>query len=77
MILNTYGPRYPRVCFRSTVKPVYNDHLRARDPKYVVVVDKWSLFGGIFILYRLKLGLRNGGRCRQVVTIRRWSLAQV
>ncbi len=29
--------------FSSTVKPVYNDH--PWDPKYEVVLEKWSLFG--------------------------------
>ncbi len=58
-----------------TVKPVYNDH--PRDPKFVAVVDRWSLFRGRFMLWSLKLGLQNGGRCRQVVAIRRWSLTQV
>ena len=28
----------------NTVKPVYNDH--PRDPTFVVVVDRWSLFTG-------------------------------
>ncbi len=27
---------------KSTVKPLYNDH--PRDPKFVTVVDRWSLF---------------------------------
>ncbi len=52
-----------------TVPFVSNDH--SRDPKFVVVVDSWSLFRGRFILYRPKLGLKNGGRCRQVVATRR------
>jgi hypothetical protein len=30
-----------------------------------------------FMLWGLRLGLQNGGRCRQVVAIRRWSLTQV
>jgi hypothetical protein len=30
--------------FESTVKPVYNDH--SWDPQKVVVVQRWSLFGG-------------------------------
>jgi hypothetical protein len=59
----------------STIKPVYNNHLL--DPKFVAVVDRWSLVRGRFTLSRLQLGLQNGGRCRQVVAIRRWSLAQV
>jgi hypothetical protein len=32
----------------KTVQPMYNDH--PRDPKYVAVVDRWSLFRGIFML---------------------------
>jgi hypothetical protein len=65
-----------RAIFTSnTVKPVYNDH--PRDPKFVVVVDRWSLFRGRFMLWSLKLGIQNGGRCRQVVAIQRWSLTQV
>jgi len=60
---------------RDKVKPVYNDH--PRDPKFVTVVDRWSLFRGNFMLWNLKLGLKNGGRYRQVVVARRWSLAQV
>jgi hypothetical protein len=38
-----------------------------RDPKFVAVVEWWSLFTGKYMLYRLKLGLQNGGRFRQVV----------
>jgi hypothetical protein len=53
---------------KSTVKPVYNDH--PRDPKFVVVVDRWLLFRGRFMSYRPKLGLQNSGRCKQVVAIR-------
>ncbi len=30
------------------VKPVYNDH--PRDPNFVAVVDRWSLFRGRFML---------------------------
>ncbi len=30
--------------FACTVKLVYNDH--PRDPKFVAVVDRWSLFRG-------------------------------
>ncbi len=33
---------------KSTVKLVYNDHPRA--PEFVVVVDRWSLFQGNFML---------------------------
>jgi len=54
---------------------VYNDH--PRNPKFVAVVGRWSLFRGNFILWNLKLGLKNGGRYRQVVVVRRWSFAQV
>jgi hypothetical protein len=39
-----------------TVNSVYSDHIR--DPKLVVVVDRWSLFGGRFMFYRLELRLR-------------------
>jgi hypothetical protein len=38
-----------------------------RDLKFVAVVEGWSLFTGRFMLYRLKLGLQNGGRFGQVV----------
>ncbi len=34
--------------FDTTVKPVYNDH--PRDPKFMAVGDRWSLFRGSFIL---------------------------
>ncbi len=59
----------------NTVKLVYNDH--PRDPELVAVVVRWPLFRGNFMLQYLKMGLQNGGRYRQVVVIRRWSLAQV
>jgi len=36
----------------TTVKPVYNDH--PRYPKFVAVVDKWSLFRVSFTLLKLK-----------------------
>ncbi len=39
---------------------VYNDH--PRDLKFVVVVDRWSLFIDNSMLLRLKLGHQNGGR---------------
>jgi hypothetical protein len=42
----------------------------------MVIVDRWSLFRGGFVLFK-KMGLQVGGRCRQVVAVRRWSLAQV
>jgi hypothetical protein len=58
----------------ETVIPVYNDH--PRDPKFVAVVDRWLLFRGSFMLYKMKTGPQNGGRYRQVVVIRRWSLTQ-
>ncbi len=38
----------------NTVKPKYNGH--NRDPKIVVVVDRWSLFKGSFCT--LKVGNR-------------------
>jgi len=52
-----------------TVKPVYNDH--PRDQKFLAVVDRWSLFRASRILWKLKLGPQNIGRCKQVVVIRR------
>jgi len=58
-----------------TVKLVYNDH--PWDPKFVAVVDWWSLFRGSFMLWKLKLRSQNCGRCRQAVVIWRWSLTQV
>ncbi len=51
-----------------TVKLVYNDH--SRDLKYVVVVDRWSLFRGSFMLLRLwdsKMSLWAGGSFSKVV----------
>jgi hypothetical protein len=50
-----------------TVKPVYNDH--SRDPKFVAVVERWSLFRDWLISWRPKLEFQNGGCCRQVVVI--------
>ncbi len=49
----------------DTVKPEYNDHLR--DPKFVTVVDRWSLFIGSLRLLKWNMGRHNSGRCRQVV----------
>ncbi len=46
---------------RGTVKLVYNNHPR------IPVVNRWSLFMGKFMLWRLKTGLQNGGCCRLVV----------
>ncbi len=46
-------------------------------PKFVVFVDRWSLFWGRFMFLKLKFGLQNGGHCRHTVIILRWSLAQV
>ncbi len=54
---------------------MYSDH--HRDPKFVTVVDRWSLLRCRFMSVRPKLGLQNGDRCRQVVVIRRLLLAQV
>ncbi len=45
-------------------------------PNFFAVVDRWPLFRGRFMLWSLKLKLQNGGRCWQVVAIRRWSLTQ-
>ena len=58
-----------------TVKAVYNDH--PRDPKFVTVIDRWLLFRGGFMLWKLKMGTKNRGHYRQAVIIRKWSLAQV
>ncbi len=38
-------------------------------------LNLWPLFS--FMLLKLELGPKNGGRCRQVIVIRRWSSAQV
>jgi hypothetical protein len=43
----------------------FNDH--PRDPKFVVVVDRLALFRGSFMLWKLKMGPKYGGHCRQVV----------
>ncbi len=62
------------VCPIFTVKPVHNDH--PCFPKKVAIVDRWSLLGGHLDIKGL-IRLQNSGRCRQVVAIWRWSLAQV
>ncbi len=51
--------------FLITIKPEYNDHLQ--DPKIVVVVDRWSLFGGKFVLKKFIREPQVSGRYRQVV----------
>ena len=61
--------------FISTIKSAYNDQLRY--PKIVAVVTRWSLFRGTFKSKILKMGPKNDDRCRQVVAIHRWLLAQV
>ena len=38
-----------KLCFQNTVKPVYNDH-----PKFVAVVDRWSLFRGT-LCYKISI----------------------
>ena len=44
-----------KMCFfENTVKQLNNDHIC--NPKIVAVVDKWSLFGGSFMLQKLKMG---------------------
>ncbi len=50
---------------QSTVKPEFNDY--PRDPKIVVFVDRWSLFGGNYVLYMWKTRHENRSRCRQMV----------
>jgi len=58
------------------VKPVYNDH--PRDPKIVAIVDRWSLSGDYLCYKRSNWDLKIVAIVdRQVVAIRRWSLAQV
>ncbi len=54
-----------KVNFASKVNLGYND--QPRNPKFVAVVDRWSLFRGRLMFKRPRLGLLNGGRCRQVV----------
>jgi len=54
---------------QRTVIPVKNN------PKIVAVVDRWSFRGKLSNI--IEMGSQNGGRCRQVVAIRRWSLTQV
>ena len=49
-----------------TVNHDYIDH--PRDPKFVAVVDRWSLYRGSFMLWKLKLGPQNS------VTVDKWSL---
>ena len=50
----------------SNVKSMYNDH--PRDPKFVTVVHRWSLFRGILMLYKFKKGPQI------VVAVAKWSL---
>ena len=52
--------------FISTVKPVYNDN--PQNPKFVAVVERWSLFRGSFMLYEVKMAPK------MVVVVGRWSL---
>jgi hypothetical protein len=42
--------------FQYTIKPVNNN------PKFVAIVDRWSLFIGRSMLLKLKLGLLDCGR---------------
>ncbi len=58
--------KFFRVNFSNTVKPEYNDH--PRDPKIVVVVDRWSFQR--FPLYT-KCGKQDA---KIVVVVDRWSL---
>ncbi len=56
---------------------IYSQTCMQRQPsRCVAVVNKWSLFKDNFTLWRPKLGFLNSGCCRQVVTIRGWSLSQ-
>jgi hypothetical protein len=52
-----------------------NNH--SRDPKTVDVVEGWSLFSGSFMLNTLKSGSKSCACFKQVVAIRRRSLAEV
>ena len=60
------------------------EKIRKRRKKFYIIAlqktegtNRWSLVRGSFMLWKLKLGPQNCGRCRQVVVIRRWSLTQV
>ncbi len=46
--LLTASDKQTQTEFTNTVKPVYNDH--PWNPKFVVAVNRWSLFRGIFWL---------------------------
>ncbi len=48
-----------------TIKPVYNDH--HRDPKIVVIADRWPLLGAHLCNKKLQMEPKNGGRYKQVV----------
>ena len=47
---------------------MYNDH--PWDHKLVEVVDRWSLFESNFMLKKVNMGPKNGGRYMQGVAIR-------
>ncbi len=64
----TKGIHFSRYSFANlvtTVKPVYNDH--SRDPEFMAVVDRWSLFKGNFML-------QNQNFDSKMVVIESWSL---
>ncbi len=61
--------------FKCTSKLVYNNH--PWDPEIVAFVERWSLFRGYLCKKKFQQGPQNSGRYRQVVAIRRRSLAQV
>ncbi len=69
------GTKFNSCCiiFPSTVKLVFND--QTRDPKFLAVVDSWSLLIGRFFAVKTQTETPNGSHCEQVVAIRRWSLA--
>jgi len=50
--------------FRNIVKPVYNDH--PRDPTFVAIVERWSLFSCSFMLQNMIL------ESQKVVTVDKW-----
>ncbi len=52
---------------KFTVKPVYNDH--PRDPKFMAVVDRWSLYSEVGLCYEV-----SNWDFKMVVAVGRWSL---
>ncbi len=73
IFLNLYGTQSNSVKSKCSLT-LYNDH--HRDPKFVAIVDRRSLFRESFTFKNRKCKPKNGGRCRQGVVIRRWLLTQ-